>query len=514
MVTTPNPPTPNDQTQFPGPNTSFRPRFTPLKFQGYGGSYGWGAQRTAYDYRDVPLMREDPWNMAYEWFRYSDTSRSKSNPPFSSDAAGRLISTIHARGFESGQAARILRGFIRRAETDAADPLSTGRLYFMYNPTIISRDYVSYLDQGALDPFNTVFQSENLVAPPSMLNFTFELFFDRQDEARDPENPGVLVDMEFFDMVVRNVIPDATLQVMPDNGVMMVNPRDITVVFSPEITVQGRPLNASVVFEKFTHRMIPTRMRIQLTMRVIYWGPQREASSYTAEQGVATARVGYTATTDNTYAFTFAQLESTATGDVINEMIDTQLGFINTANATSTTGAAGSSGALNYAIQQWNANGTKYSKERRDELWTYADCSSLVWGGFNGVNQAATLGWSTKSAPSTWAMHEGFISSTAVQKIWGFDGDTDKNAGCQKMQVGDIIYRVGGGAGDDHVAFVAEATKEHIKVFHAMSTKHGVGYSTTNYPVTSNPDFRYDHGVRPLVLGGQSAATQNNDQSR
>ena len=159
-----------------------------------------------------PCSREDPHNTAYEWYRYSDTilgdgMSRKSNPPFSSDAAGRLIPTIHVRGSETGQAARILRGFIRRAEYDAADPLSTGRLYFMFNPTVISRDYVSYLDQGALDPFNTVFQSDNLVAPPSMLNFTFELFFDRQDEARDPENPGVLVDMEYFDMVVRNVIP-------------------------------------------------------------------------------------------------------------------------------------------------------------------------------------------------------------------------------------------------------------------------------------------------------------------
>ena len=60
----------------------------------------------------------------------------------------------------------------------------------MYNPTVIARDYVSYLDQGALDPFNTVFQSGNLVAPPSMMNFTFELFFDRQDEARCPTTPA------------------------------------------------------------------------------------------------------------------------------------------------------------------------------------------------------------------------------------------------------------------------------------------------------------------------------------
>ena len=46
----------------------------------------------------------------------------------------------------------------------------------------------------------------------------------------------MFVDYQFFDMVVRNVIPsdpNQTNNTLPDNGVMMVNPRDITVVFSP-----------------------------------------------------------------------------------------------------------------------------------------------------------------------------------------------------------------------------------------------------------------------------------------
>ena len=103
------------------------------------------------------------------------------------------------------------------------------------------------------------------MAPPSVLDFSFELFFDRQEEATQTNHPGVYVDYQFFDMVVRNVVPSDPNQAsntLPDNGVMMVNPRDITVVFSPQFTVQGRPLNARVSFEKFTHRMIPTRMRI------------------------------------------------------------------------------------------------------------------------------------------------------------------------------------------------------------------------------------------------------------
>ena len=92
----------------------------------------------------------------------------------------------------------------------------------------------------------------------------------------------MLVDYQFFDLVVRNVIPTDPNQMsnqLPDNGVMMVNPRDITVVFSPQLTVQGRPINAQVVFEKFTHRMTPIRMRISLEMRVMYFGPMLTSPS-------------------------------------------------------------------------------------------------------------------------------------------------------------------------------------------------------------------------------------------
>lgn len=210
--------------------------------------------------------------LAYEWLNANAlSSGEQANPPFLSSAAGRLHPAV---GND-----RIVRGYVRRATYDAADPVSGARLYFMYNPETIVRDYVSYLDQAALDPFNTVYGSQNLIAPPSFMNFSFELFFDRQEEvAGDGDHPGVFVDYQFFDLVVRNVIPgsSATSNQLPDNGVMMVNPKDITVVFSPQITVQGRPINAQVRFEKFSHKMTPIRMRIALEMRVLYVGPLRQ----------------------------------------------------------------------------------------------------------------------------------------------------------------------------------------------------------------------------------------------
>jgi hypothetical protein len=147
----------------------------------------------------------------------------------------------------------------------------------MFNPETIKRDYLSYLDQAALDPFNTIYNSGNLIAPPSFINFSFSLVFDRQIQEHDirPESripDGVLHDYQYFDIVVRNVPPFTEDSPFRDNGVMMVNPQEIVVFFSRELVVRGRPTNAAVNFIKFSHNMIPTRMEIELTMIISYFG--------------------------------------------------------------------------------------------------------------------------------------------------------------------------------------------------------------------------------------------------
>jgi hypothetical protein len=53
----------------------------------------------------------------------------------------------------------------------------------------------------------------------------------------------------------------------------MLSPKNIAVVFGPELVVHGRPYNASVRFEKFNHRMVPTRMSVSITMKAFYIGP-------------------------------------------------------------------------------------------------------------------------------------------------------------------------------------------------------------------------------------------------
>ena len=494
----------------------------------YKQAYGWSAH-PGYTSADVPGvdLAKDPQALkartAYEWFGWGSTVGSAagfartwhSNPPFRTKAAGELLTTLV--NSEDGRSARILRGFIRRSEYNVADPPSMSRLYFMYNPEQIQREYVNYLDQGALDPFNTVFQSGNLVAPPSFMNFTFELFFDRQDEAASPNNPGVFVDYEYFDLVVRNVVPGTSgNNSLPDNGVMMVNPRDITVVFSPEITVQGRPLNASVAFEKFTHRMTPTRMRINLTMRVIYFGPMREMTQFTQDEMTATGRIPWGKTEPERYNFTYSDL-------VVNDVEGTPAG-----GPGAPTGLTDSSlilggmdmqgqgasvqanyKALQHAISRDAANNTQYDANRRSQLWNYADCSSLVWGAWAELGYSQALGWPKWGSgwpPACQSMLDGFRSGNTCLRIMGFDqsGGTwqaDKQwLRIPLLKPGDLVYRVNNShysSSSNHVAIVVSASSSSLTVFHAGSASMDVDDTT----YSGGSQLGYNYAVRPLPLG-------------
>src|SRR5262245_40406183 len=126
--------------------TQIRNTFTPTTL--IPDPYGWKSA-PPYNRADVPatwvntsVMTADQLaaSFAYEWLDAHQISRGFSNPPFTTGAAGRLHPLLKD---SQGNPARILRGFIRRAEVDPGDPASKGRLYFMYNPEVITRDYVS-----------------------------------------------------------------------------------------------------------------------------------------------------------------------------------------------------------------------------------------------------------------------------------------------------------------------------------------------------------------------------------
>lgn len=225
--------------------------------------------------------------------RIASSSQGLSNPPFKlTSSHNHIASSLNLKD------TKILRGYIRRASIDASDPTSGQRLYFMYNPESIERNYMAYLDQQALDPYNTMFGSNNMTAPPGILDFSFDLLFDRQLEvATDPNHTGTKVDYDFFDLVVRGVVNDTSNNgnSIPDNGIMMVNPRNVAVVFGPELTVHGRPYNASVSFEKFNNKMTPTRMTISIKLKAFYIGPLQTLPNYSefTSEGIFSATIPY-----------------------------------------------------------------------------------------------------------------------------------------------------------------------------------------------------------------------------
>jgi hypothetical protein len=490
--------------------------------------------------------------LAYEWLNSHEINGQQANPPFTTGAAGRLIP-----GLNGNQ--RIVRGYIRRANYEASDSTSKSRLYFMYNPETIVRDYVSYLDQAALDPFNTVYGSGNLVAPPSFMNFRFDLFFDRQDEvAMNPNNPGVFADYQFFDLVVRNVIPSDPNSVstqIPDNGVMMVNPRDITVVFSPQLTVQGRPINAQVVFEKFSSRMTPIRMRIALEMRVVYIGPMRPFSEYTMETTVASTTD--TVSADETASPTFSYADLVAADGAItditaylgsaNPLAQSGLGGVyglaNTGNTADGSGGVSSSpngvlrsNALQWAITHVKEGYTQYDPGSRrgngvdpTGFLHYADCSSLVWWAYRSINQSKKMGWGDAYPSHVTAMLDAMLKNKTGEVLLSWSPATASQATTwlsvkanrDKMLPGDLLIRDKRIAGttNSHVQFFLgweDADGKFFRVFDAASTssspqvggrkKGHLGWRHSALTGFFN-DGGVTHIIRPVPLGSTSYAS-------
>lgn len=520
--------------------------------------YGW-AGTAPYNYADVPnqpqfgdsLVDILKRNLAYEWFRSGEVGQGYTNPPFSTGAAGRIIPVLQDL---TGGSAKILRGFIRRADVSAGDELSKCRLYFMFNPSEISRDYVNYVEQAALDPFNTIYQSGNLVAPPSVLDFNFELFFDRQDEVSTvKDHPGVLVDYQFFDIVVRNVNPDphsVSPNMMPDNGIIMVSPRDITVVFSPTMTVQGKPTNASIKFEKFSHRMTPTRMRISMTLRATYIGPERLQGSYTLQQPPVAAAAslvpfdkaqGDENLLDTTGLWAASQADKSAyyTSLVSPEVVaayqnmegPTSPAYQANNGGSSTPGGAGSAGA---SALEWArahvTSATQYSQASgaRTNLPYSADCSGLIWQAFQSVGLASAMGWGSY-APNVASMVSGWQShgwNTADQVVvWDIAAASTGKASAlntsalnrlpTEAKVGDMLVRVNYG-NSDHISFVNAVDSGRIGVFgaHGHSVHPQVGALNPSAITTIMRNYSMLVRARPAGAQQVSRVTSPTKQTK
>ena len=369
-----------------------------------------------------------------------------------------------------------------------------------------------------------MYQSGNLVAPPSILDFSFELFFDRQEEATQTNHPGVYVDYQFFDMVVRNVVPSDPNQssnTLPDNGVMMVNPRDITVVFSPQFTVQGRPLNARVSFEKFTHRMVPTRMRIALTMRAVYMGPIKDMTEYKAEEFQSEGAIPIDEILVKDTIWNMDQLVGARTEarDALERLENDTWGggefpssgnaatrnVIDQGAAASSSNSAARAAALNWAKSHVSQGVTRYSGKdtgaARYNLPTSADCSGLVVAAYKGIGMADDVFGG--GYPGTDAMLARWRSSN-----WKH-ADPIPYASIKRqgeLRYGDLLIRPG------HIRFFEGWEGNKMRVFDAASPTSSPQVGSRQIDPNNPKHLASSYiGVRPRPLGADMSLNAVNN---
>jgi hypothetical protein len=163
---------------------------------------------------------------------------------------------------------------------------------------------------------------------------------------------------------------------------------------------------------------------------------------------------------------------------------------------------------LDYAIAQVKANGTKYDQGKRDQVWAWADCSSLVWHAFKGIGAAESIGF-TGWTKSVVGQVDHFKSGnwSKGQLIWtrSLGGDTTSQTDAIRrgqVRVGDLFYRYNGQ--HSHVAFFAGFGADRVSLFHAQSPSGGVGMR--DYPIHSViKTGDYTHCVRPVTMGNTMA---------
>jgi hypothetical protein len=303
--------------------------------------------------------------------------------------------------------------------------------------------------------------------------------FDRQEEvSRFANHPGTLVDLAVFDLLVRGGSPGQTFadptktddtkydpaamagislsgdQVTNSVSLVLDNTLPIVVIFSPNLAFYGNVTGADAYFDKFSHRMTPTRLRLMVTMRINAVGPavqpttrdgKVEAAAQTSKAAIAP---GETAATD-------------AKRDQMN--------------------ADGRASAMAWA-EQWlpgkaTPGGVLYDVNKRcqiqanDSLNEFTgihvplgfDCSAFV------ARSLAVIGWADALGLDKCADTNGFeATAKAHSDVWDVYDFASRKASLQaggqtsnmiygefnsKVQAGDLILRSGTGA-NGHIVFV------------------------------------------------------------
>src|SRR5580765_318496 len=438
--------------------------------------YGW-AGTPPYRAQDMPTNN---WfaadSFAYEridWEKFVAQSKSTgqatnpwnlSNPPFLSSGSqiGPKGPPSWMQQKDGGGTARILRGYLRRSTVDPAEPASFARLYFMWNPGTLIRQYMSTIDVGGIDP--TGMQGiESPDAPslqPQTINFGFELYFDRETEcAVMKDHPGVLVDLQAFDAIgaTTGVGTRSGLKVsqkdlsVPALGSTEPPPPDvanvdmvaademadfamrqniftkpvlITAVFSPSLAFYGILDSAEATFEKFTSRMTPTRMTLSIVMRLFSVGKL-------TNQTMAAPDTSQSGTVYNPGAFDITKVPATQTE-------------ADKANAALRANMASWALQWDHKVQYNNGSLRPQGAPCEPSKTTYFDCSSLVNRAFRAVGADEKLGLTgvcSSGGPGTAMLVQ---IGDSRPDVWQ-TAHIPANPGLvfQKLQMGDIILHGG-----------------------------------------------------------------------
>lgn len=441
-----------------------------------------------------------------------------SNPPFL--GAGQMTGPNGAPSWmrdASGGNQRIVRGYLRRTYISATKPESFVRLYFMYNPDTVRREYMSWNENSTADPTGDLsYDSDNsMSAIPAVTTIRFTLFFDRQIEVATVEDhPGVLVDLQTFDVLSGNLVytdasgGDLQIPVLPPGTVIPSNtdPTEnhagqympnaigthVSAIFSPSLAVEGMLSGAEVAFTKFSHRMTPMAMALTVTLMVTYAGKANNQSLADLGAGTSQSPEAYNPTNpkwvapanqnDINYQTKFGASQAIVWAS--NNLMDAQ--------------------GVHYSADSSNRNAGAPCNQRTPP---YTDCSSFVWRsfwavGWSGTDQtnALNLGSScTTGAPGSITFY-GQIMANSANRIsntypanarWTiintFEGypvpdnvtGADILAEYMYLRRGDVLVQKPGYRGKEtgHVAFFESYSGKlengKSKVFHLLQSAGG-----------------------------------------
>jgi hypothetical protein len=482
--------------QTPGYNTQLAPQLVP------------GFQLPAV--QETALYERQDWQNAVDGL---------TNPPFIGIGSSTGAVPSWMKGDDGVH--RILRGYIRRSyahpitepNLNEAQKNTNARLYFMYNPSEFTRQYVSYsaLAGEATDDPNSALNLGQQV--PALVTMDLTLFFDRQEEvARFANHPGVLVDLSVFDLLIGNDITtydkpinlngaNGTDGSVPDTGAargQMASLKPgldifVTIIVSPSITFEGKIWAAGVQFQKFSHRMTPTQMTITLTLQLNYTGPL-------LPQGVLNAADQAAAKAAKQNASDLTEIDPTqkaaSAGAALQANYDGRVKAVRwaenwTADAkikyTDSGPYAGTYGVYYWHSKIYNTMFDRcggWQDDSGDNVQPphqpqYFDCSSFCWRAWKVINWCKTLGLSDTCGDDSFHIRDAALRNNTQWSIDGvrFDQNTSQggsvpgwsqaadkfnkwnpqNTPQPGPNTGDVVIRDGNGG---HIAFIYDKVAE------------------------------------------------------